>query len=511
MTGSRSFKPAALQLARGATTSATPCAMEKYPRPLANLSCDDCERPGRAVLRTTSCMESSIHPGLQHHLDAAVLLVTERLVHLRPAFERLGMGDHERRVDLIFQYPIEQVVSPPVHMGLTGADGQSLVHDGSQRDFVQQAAIDAGNRENAGRTADIHHLAKHVRTIGFQHHGLLGAVVHRIHRTSRMSLQAYGIDAFFRTLAASKLVQSLHDTFFFKVDRNRAACLGHREALRETINRDDLFGPEQHSASDSHLPDRAAAPDRDSVGRLDVALNRSLPAGREYIGQEQQLFVGNTVRNPDVRGLGKRDAKIFRLAAGIAAGQMCIAEQARSRVSESLVCKILVAVRRFANGKVPTPALFAFAADNGEWYHHPIAHLERFPCRRTNLYHLAHGFMAHHVPGFHSGHEVVVEVEVRAANRATGYLDDGVPLLLDPGIGYALTADVRGAMPNECLHRDLRCLKKPSFSLNISRTRSFLASVCKAATSRGLTSLRRLCRSAVWIGHVGQIRRLPFP
>src|SRR3954464_2771815 len=139
MTGSRSFKPAALQMARGAISSATPSAMEKYPRRLANLSCDDCERPGRAVLRTTSCMEASIHPGLQHHLDAAVLLVTERLVHLRSTFERLGMGDHERLFYLIFQLPFPQVVGPPVHMGLTGAD------DGSQRDFVQQAAIDAGN------------------------------------------------------------------------------------------------------------------------------------------------------------------------------------------------------------------------------------------------------------------------------------------------------------------------------------------------------------------------------
>src|SRR3982751_6706880 len=145
MIGSISFKPATLQMARGATSSATPRAMEKYPRPRASLSCDDCDRPGRAVLRTTSCMEASIHPGLQHHLDAAVLLVTERLVHLWATFERLGVGNHERRVDLIFQYPIEQVVGPPVYMGLTGADGQSLVHDGSQRDFVQQAAIDAGN------------------------------------------------------------------------------------------------------------------------------------------------------------------------------------------------------------------------------------------------------------------------------------------------------------------------------------------------------------------------------
>src|SRR3954471_20150146 len=181
MIGSRSFKPAALQMARGATSSATPSAMEKYPRPLANLSCDDCERPGRAVLRTTSCMESSIHSRLQDHLDAAVLLVTECLVHFRAAFEGFGVSDHEGRVDLIFEHPVEQVISPTVHMRLPGANGQTLVHDGAQRNLVQQAAIDTWYRKNARGTANIHHLAKHVRTVGFQHHGLFGAVVHRVH------------------------------------------------------------------------------------------------------------------------------------------------------------------------------------------------------------------------------------------------------------------------------------------------------------------------------------------
>src|SRR3954447_13182634 len=116
-------------------------------------------------------MESSIHSRLQDYLDAAVLLVTECLVHLRAAFERLGVSDHEGGVDLIFEHPLEQVISPTVHMRLPGADGQSLVHDGAEWNLVQQPTVNAGNGESTSGPADIHHLAKHVRTIGFEHHG----------------------------------------------------------------------------------------------------------------------------------------------------------------------------------------------------------------------------------------------------------------------------------------------------------------------------------------------------
>ena len=327
-------------------------------------------------------METSIHSRLQDYLDAAVLLVTECLVHLGAAFERLGVSNHEGRVNLIFEHPVEQVISPSVHVGLPGADGQSLVHDGAQRNFVQQAAIDTWYRKNARGTADIHHLAKHVRTIGFQHHGLFGTVVHRIDRAGRMCLKANSVDALFRTLASGKLVQSLYDTFLFEVDRDRASRSGHGKAFRKAIDCDDLPGAEQYRAPDCHLTHGTAAPNRDSICRLDVALNRRLPAGREYVGQKQQLFVGDAGRDLDMRGIGKGDTQIFGLAAGITAGQMGVPKQSRGRMAERVVSEILVAVRRLADGEVSAPALFAFAANDGEGYDDPVPDLERFPCRR---------------------------------------------------------------------------------------------------------------------------------
>src|SRR4051795_3208171 len=99
MTGSRPSIPAALHTTFGATSSATPRAIENRPRPLASLSWLDCERPRSAVLGTTLGMEGSVHSRFQHHLDASVLLVAEGLVHLGSSFERFGMGNDERRID----------------------------------------------------------------------------------------------------------------------------------------------------------------------------------------------------------------------------------------------------------------------------------------------------------------------------------------------------------------------------------------------------------------------------
>src|SRR3954462_3216790 len=98
-------------------------------------------------------MEGSVCSWFQHNLDAAVLLVAEGLVHLGSPFKRLGVGNDEGRIDLIFEGAVEEIVGPTVHMGLPGADGQSLVHHGSQWKLVEQAAIDARYREGAGGSA----------------------------------------------------------------------------------------------------------------------------------------------------------------------------------------------------------------------------------------------------------------------------------------------------------------------------------------------------------------------
>src|SRR3954463_11768470 len=109
-------------------------------------------------------MEGSVCSWFQHNLDAAVLLVAEGLVHLGSPFKGLGVGNDERRIDLIFEDAVEEIVGPSVHMGLPGADGQSLVHHRTHWKLVEQATVDAWYRKDAGGSADIHHFPEDVRT-----------------------------------------------------------------------------------------------------------------------------------------------------------------------------------------------------------------------------------------------------------------------------------------------------------------------------------------------------------
>ena len=109
---------------------------------------------------------------------------------------------------------------------------------------------------------------------------------------------------------------------------------------------------------------------------LDLALHGGLPAGRENVAQEQHLFVGQSVRHLDVRGIGERYAQVFRLPARIAAGEMCIAEQPGSGVTEYLVGDMLVAIGPLADREVAAFALLALAADDGERHNDAVADLQ---------------------------------------------------------------------------------------------------------------------------------------
>jgi hypothetical protein len=107
-------------------------------------------------------------------------------------------------------------------------------------------------------------------------------------------------------------------------------------------------------------------------------------------------------------------------------------------VTKDFIGNVLVAIGPFADGKIPALALFAFAADDGEGYHHPVAHFERAPGSRPDFHDLSHGLVTHDVAGLHAGHEVVEEMKIRAADRATGDLDDGIAVVFDVRIRNTL-------------------------------------------------------------------------
>ena len=99
------------------------------------------------------------------------------------------------------------------------------------------------------------------------------------------------------------------------------------------IDGDDPLGAQHEAALDAELAHGAQAPDGDGVALLDVAVLRGLVGGGEDVGQEQHLFVVQAVRDLDRADIAERDADVLRLAPGIAAHHVRIAEQARARVA----------------------------------------------------------------------------------------------------------------------------------------------------------------------------------
>src|SRR4051794_38840339 len=111
---------------------------------------------------------------LQNDLDAAVLLVAEHFVHLGSVLERSGVGDDKGRIDLSFFNPPQEIIRPAVDVGLAHAECQAFIHRLTHGDLVDEAAIDARDRDHACRAADIDHLAQNVRAVVLHHHHLLG-------------------------------------------------------------------------------------------------------------------------------------------------------------------------------------------------------------------------------------------------------------------------------------------------------------------------------------------------
>src|SRR3954453_11247967 len=267
-----------------------------------------------------------------------------------------------------------------------------------------------------------------------------------------MALHARRIDAFLRTFAAGQFVQSLDDALLIEIKGNRAAGFRHAEALRQMIDGDDLPGAEQYRAADRHLADGTAAPNRDRIRRLDVALNGGLPPRRENVAEEENLLVGKALRHLDLRRVGVRHAHILGLPAGVTAGQMRVAEETCGRMSEDFVGKLFVAVGGFANRKIAELALLAFAADNREGHDDADALLQMTIHAGADLDHLAHHLMSHDVAGQHCGNKIVEEMKVRAANRATRYFYDRITRMFDFRIRNAVAANVFLTMPNKGLH-----------------------------------------------------------
>jgi hypothetical protein len=180
-------------------------------------------------------------------------------------------------------------------------------------------------------------------------------------------------------------------------------------------------------------------------------LHRGLPAGGKDIAEKKHLRIGQAVRDFDRRHVGIGHAHVFGLAAGIAAGQVRVAEQTRRGMAEHLVGDVLVAIAAFADRPVAALALLALSATDREWDHDPVADLQLLVFT-TDLDDLAHELVAHDVARLHAGHEAVVEMQVGTADGAARDPDDRITRMLDLRIGNFIAADVGLTVPAQGPH-----------------------------------------------------------
>ncbi len=226
---------------------------------------------------------------------------------------------------------------------------------------------------------------------------------------------------------------------------------GHAQAFGLAVDRNDTARSKHPCALDRKLPDRAAAPDRHGVARLDIAVLRRHVAGGEDVGDEQRLLVADLRRDLDRPHIGKRHPHVLRLPPRVSPHHVRVAEQARGRVPVQLLSHPGVRVGVVAEGPQLAVAEEAPAARDGERNHHPVANAEG-GVLGTDLHHLAHELMPQDVPAPHGGDESVEEVKVGPADRCQRDLDDGITRIQDLRVRHVRDADVVRAVPAEGFH-----------------------------------------------------------
>src|SRR3954467_381514 len=170
------------------------------------------------------------------------------------------------------------------------------------------------------------------------------------------------------------------------------------------------------------------------------------PVG-EDVGEEQDLLVLEVVLDLDRADVGERHARVLGLAAGVAAGEVRVAEDAGRRVAEHLLRQARVRVGVLAQRVELIPAVPAVAARDREGDDDAVADLQAGHIT-AGLDDLAHELVAEDVALLHRRDVPVVEVQVGAADRGRADLDDRVAPVEDLGVRDVLDLDRVAAGPD---------------------------------------------------------------
>src|SRR3954451_15585333 len=118
-----------------------------------------------ASLRWLSDMGRLLHTGFEDNLDAAVLLVAESLVELRPLFERSRVSDDEGGIDVAVLDALQQLRQVVLDRRLRHPERQSSIDGRTHRNLVEETTIDANDGDGTKVAAAMNRLTQDMRTI----------------------------------------------------------------------------------------------------------------------------------------------------------------------------------------------------------------------------------------------------------------------------------------------------------------------------------------------------------
>src|SRR5579859_3907118 len=360
-------------------------------------------------------------PRIEDNLGTTVFFVTESLVHLRRRIDRYAVTDDKTRIDLTFLDALQQRLHEVHHVSLSGLHGQAFIHESAHGNGVGEAGIYPRNGNRPTFAARLNALAKHNRAVSLKLERLLHPV-ERIHRIVAVRFHADRIHAGVRSDVGSHVFQSLHNIVnFLVVNGFRAALLRHLQTIGEPVDGDYALRPQHERASNCELTNRAAAPDRHGVSALNVAVHRSEISSGENVRQENNFVIWNSLRNLQWTNIGKRNASILGLSAGISSHHVGVAKKTRRRVAHHFLGDPIIGIGILATRPEFLLAEEAAATGDGEWNYHAVADLQLLGLHcASGFNHFSHELMTHDVALFHGGYQSVIKMQIRTTNAGTG-------------------------------------------------------------------------------------------
>ena len=178
----------------------------------------------------------------------------------------------------------------------------------------------------------------------------------------------------------------------------RAELLRRLQPGVSQVDRDDVARAEQAGAHDRGQADGAGADDRDHVTRLHLAVeDADLVAGRQDVGQHQDVLVGGAVRHRVGGGVGERHPDVLGL------GAVDLVAEDPAAAAEALPVAALAAE--------PARAARGDAGDE-----HAVADLDRLHAGADRL-DGPDRFVAEDPPVGHGRNVALEDVQIRAADR----------------------------------------------------------------------------------------------